>query len=102
MDLKLDPNDLTLGDLEDFENYVGKPIDDVIKPVPVLDEDGNRVFDDKGRPEMTMKVPAKAIICLVWLVNRKGNPDYTVAEARNVKVGSLVLTEPTGADQGNV
>lgn len=102
MELKLNPDDLTLGDLEDFEEYVGKPVDEVVKPVPALDEDGNRKFDDKGRPEMTMKVPTKAVICLVWLVQRKDNPAFTIGDARNVKVSSLVLAETPEGDQGNV
>lgn len=99
VDIKLNPDDLTLGDLEDFEELVGKPIDEVVKPVPVTDEFGARVFDAKGRPEMTVKVPTKAVIALVWLSQRRDNPEFTLADARKVRVGSLVMTETNEADQ---
>ncbi|WP_200209110.1 hypothetical protein [Micromonospora coerulea] len=101
MDLRINPDDLTLGDLEDFEDFTGKSIDEAIKPVPVLDDEGKRTFDEKGRPEMTVKVSTKAIICLVWLTQRKANPDFTVADARNVKVTSLVVGGESEAEQGN-
>ncbi|WP_144121125.1 hypothetical protein [Catellatospora sichuanensis] len=100
LDINLDPDDLTLGDLEDFEEFVGKPIDDVVRPVPVLDDEGNRVFDAKGRPEMTTKIPAKGIICLVWLVKRKSDPSFTLADARKVRVTALVLGKSPEADSG--
>lgn len=99
IDLNLNIDDLTLGDLEDFEDFVGVPIDEVIKPVPVFDTNGDRVFDAKGRPESTMKVPTKAVICLVWLVKRKTSPDFTVADARNVRVTSLVLDQSSDAEK---
>ncbi|GIJ38521.1 hypothetical protein [Micromonospora andamanensis] len=101
MELKLNPDDLTLGDLEDFEDYTGKTIDEIVKPVPVVDDEGNRVFDDKGRPEMTMKVSSKSLVCLVWLMRRKDNPNFTIQDARQVKVTSLVITESSEGDQGN-
>lgn len=101
MELKLNPDDLTLGDLEDFEAYTGLTIDEVVKPVPVFDDEGNRVFDDKGRPEMTMKVGSKSLVCLVWLSQRKQDPAFTIQDARNVKVTALVIDSGSEADQGN-
>lgn len=99
--LNIDPDELTIGDLEDFEDVVGKSVDEVIRPVPVLDVDGNRKFDSKGRPEMTTKVPAKALRALVWIIRRKAEPEFTFEDARNIRVTSLVLTAPSQADQGN-
>lgn len=101
IELRFDPDSLTLGDLEDFEAFVGNTIDEVIKPVPVVDDNGDRVFDDRGRPEMTTKVPAKALVCLVWLVKRADDPAFTIADARRVKVSALSMSAPEVADRGN-
>lgn len=101
VELKFDPDSLTLGDLEDFETYVGNSIDEVIKPVPAVDDDGNRVYDDRGRPEMTTKVPTKALICLVWLVKRADDPGFTIEDARKVRVSALSMSAPDESDRGN-
>ena len=101
IELRFDPDALTLGDLEDFETFVGNTIDEVIKPVPVTDDNGNRVFDERGRPEMTTKVPAKALVCLVWLVKRADDPGFTIDDARRVKVSALSMSAPVEGDRGN-
>ncbi|MER7445047.1 hypothetical protein [Micromonospora avicenniae] len=100
-DLVFNPDDLTLGDLEDFEDYVGKSFDDVVKPVPVIGPDGKREFDDKGRPVSEVKVPTKAITCLVWIMKRQDDPDFTIAKARRVKVSTLVITNSETDERGN-
>ncbi|MEU8086335.1 hypothetical protein AB0B57_22335 [Micromonospora sp. NPDC049101] len=98
----MNPDDLTLGDLEDFEAYTATSIDEAFKSVPVFDDEGNRVFDEKGRPESTVKVATKSLVCLVWLMERKTQPDFTIADARNVKITSLVIGDSgSEADQGN-
>lgn len=101
MDIELNPDELTLGDLEDFEDYVGKPLDEAVKPKPVYDDEGKRLFDEKGRPVSETRVPSKVLVCLVWIVKRKTEPAFTVADARNVRVTSLVLTDGETADRGN-
>ncbi|MDG4826019.1 hypothetical protein O7635_29570 [Asanoa sp. WMMD1127] len=94
LDLNLNPDELTLGDLEDFEAHTGTTIDKAFKTVPVFDDEtGERLFDEKGRPITTTEVSAKTLVCLVWIVVRKSNPDFTVADARNVRVTSLTLSE---------
>jgi hypothetical protein len=99
--LDIDPDELTIGDLEDFEEITGGTIQKVIKTVPELDANGDRVFDEKGRPVMTSEVPAKAIRALVWITQRKLNPEFTLEDARNVRVSSLVLHAPSEDEQGN-
>lgn len=99
--LRLNPDDLTLGDLEDFEEYTGQNIDEVVKPVPVVNADGNRVFDAKGRPEMTVKVSTKAVVCLVWLIHRRTDPSFSITDARNVKVSALMVDNSGSSDLGN-
>lgn len=94
IDLKLDTDSLTLGDLEDFEAAVGKTVDEVIRPVPELDDEGNRVFDERGRPSMTVKMSTKALIGLVWIVQRQKDPTFTLADARAIRVNNLIISEP--------
>lgn len=102
IDLNLDPDAMTLGDLEDFETHTGGTLDEMIRAVPVLDGEGNRTFDEKGRPVMTTKVSAKSLICLVWIIQRKTNPDFTLADARDIRVTSLTLGEASedGQEKG--
>jgi hypothetical protein len=53
--LRFDPDALTLGDLEDFETFVGNTIDEVIKPVPVTDDNDDPGFtiDDARRVKVS-------------------------------------------------
>jgi hypothetical protein len=104
--LTIDPDNLTIGDMEDFEEGVGKPLSEALKPVPLLDDEGEKVYDEKGRPEMTVSLSAKALRYLVFIVKRHENPDFTPDDARNVRVGQLVIVDDS-ADaatdgQGNV
>lgn len=106
--LTIDPNAMTIGDLEDFEDVVGLSMDKAFKPVPVLDDEGNRVYaepDDKGiaRPEMTVELSTKALKALVWIIKRQDDPNFTLEDARNVKVSELDIEgEPDSADHPTV
>lgn len=101
MKLSINPDDMTLGDMEDFEDATGVSLSKALSPVPVLDENGNRVLDDKGRPVKEANVTAKSLIALVWITTRRTNPEFTLADARNVKVTELEFVEQTEGDQGN-
>ncbi len=92
--LSIDPNAMTIGDLEDFEDIVGMSMDKAFKPVPALDDEGNRLYgepDDKGirRPEMTVELSTKALKALVWIIKRQADPNFTLDDARKVKVSEL-------------
>lgn len=101
-DLTINPDDLTIGDMEDFEEGVGKPLHEALKPVPATDEDGNKLFDEKGRPEMTVQLSAKSLRYLIWIVKRHSDPSFTAEDARKVKVGQLVIVGDAPLDgQGN-
>lgn len=101
MNLRIDPDDLTIGDLEDFEDFIGTPFNEAFKPRPVVDENGERVFDAKGRPEMSVQVTAKVLRCLVWIVRRKVDPAFTLEDARNVRVSQLELVDGEDDARGN-
>lgn len=84
-------NDLTIGDLEDFEDAVGIELTEALKPTTVKGEDGKPVRDDDGRPVQAVDITAKVLKGLVWIANRHDNPDFTLEDARNVKVTDLEI-----------
>jgi hypothetical protein len=92
--LVIDPDKMTLGDMEDFEDFVGKSLDEAVKETPVRDESGALVLDEKGRPVLETKVTAKTIRCLVWIIRRKTDPEFTLEDARNVFVSQLEMVTP--------
>jgi hypothetical protein len=91
--LNLNPEDLSLGDLEDFENITGKSLQDALVAKPVLDENGKQVKDAKGRPLREAQLSITVIKALVYLTKRRDNPAFTLDDARNVKVTELNFTE---------
>lgn len=110
--IRLDPDALTIGDLEDFENGVGATLQEALKPVPVyeLDEDGEpkrdtdtgakiRKIGEDGRPEMTAKVSTTALKHLVWILKRNEDENFTLDDARKVRVSTLELV--TADAEGN-
>ncbi|MDM4718454.1 hypothetical protein QTQ03_02165 [Micromonospora sp. WMMA1363] len=101
MEFVFDPDSFDFGDMEDFEEYTGRPFDEVFRPHPVVDVDGNRVFDAKGRPEMTIRLSAKAQTCLVWLTRRKTDPGFGIEDARRTRITSLVIDSAPERDRGN-
>jgi hypothetical protein len=96
--LRIDPDSLTVGDLEDFEEVVGAPLYDVLQPKPVF-EDGKKVLDDDGRPVLETKISSKALKALIWISQRAEKPGFSLEDARNVKVSALELVGVDG--QGN-
>ncbi len=97
--LRIDPDVLTIGDLEDFEDVVGAPLYDVLQPKPVRDDQGKKVLDDDGRPELQTQIPTKALKALIWITQRIEKPDFSLEDARNVRVSALELVAADG--QGN-
>ncbi|MDT0472785.1 hypothetical protein RM863_11675 [Streptomyces sp. DSM 41014] len=97
--LRIDPDVLTIGDLEDFEDVVGAPLYDVLQAKPVRDSEGRKVLDDDGRPELQTQIPTKALKALIWITQRNENPDFSLQDARNVRVSALELV--AGDGQGN-
>ena len=74
--LAFDPDALTIGDLEDFEDVVGKPFAEI--------------FRGTG-PNGEVEMPAKALKALVWIVRRKEDPSFTLEAARNVRIGAIEI-----------
>ena len=97
--LRIDPDVLTIGDLEDFEDVVGAPLYDVLQPKPVRDSEGKKVLDADGRPELQTQISTKALKALIWITQRIEKPDFSLEDARNVRVSALELVASDG--QGN-
>ncbi|MFC7979512.1 hypothetical protein ACFUT3_30305 [Streptomyces cinereoruber] len=97
--LRIDPDTLTIGDLEDFEDVVGAPLYDALQPKPVIGADGRKVLDEKGRPELQTQISTKALKALIWITQRAEKPDFSLADARAVRVSALELVGVDG--QGN-
>ena len=77
MSLSIDVNDLDLGEVEFFEEQSGVSLSDL--------QDG--------------AMTAKAVIALVCVVKRRENPDYTMDDARKVKLSEFsVGADPTTAE----
>jgi hypothetical protein len=101
--LRIDPDVLTIGDLEDFEDTVGVPLYDVLQPKPVIGPDGKKVLDEKGRPEMQTQISTKALKALIWITQRIEKPEFTLDDARRVRVSELELVgvdDESGNDDG--
>lgn len=73
--LRVDPDELTIGDLEDFEDASGQAFEDAFAEGP----DGN------------VKPSLKAIKAIVWVVKRQSNPAFTLEDARKVKLADLQI-----------
>lgn len=83
--IHIDPDDLTLGELEDFEDLVGRPLDEVLADA-----------GKDGKP----RISAKVLKAFVLIAGRRTNPDMTEADARAVRVSQLELgtkPDPTGS-----
>lgn len=76
--ITIDPDDLSLGEVEAIEDILGKPF--------------SQVFADGG-------VSAKAAVALVYVVMRRDDATFTLDDARAFKIGSLKLG--AGADPTN-
>jgi hypothetical protein len=75
--LRISEDDLTVGDLEDFEDIVGRPIGEVLP---------------RTRAEAKGWVPsAKVLKALVFIAKRRDDPGFTIEDARRVRVTELEL-----------
>lgn len=99
--LRLNLDDLELGDMEEFEKATGQDIMEVLKPQPVIGDDGRPVKDPddpKGRPLMQAKVTSRAFVGLVYLALRKDNPKLTIAEVKKMKLNQIDFDMEESAD----
>ena len=82
--LRFSVDEITVGDMEDLEDITGLPFGEVLDMLT------------KAEPAGTMSIPIKVLKALVFIIYRQDNPEFTIADARKVKVTELelVLEEP--------
>ena len=102
MRLHIDPDSMTIGDLEDFESVTGKSFDKVLAGTIVKDEEtGEVIKDDKGRPVREVSMRAVDLKALIWVTQRAANPEFTLEDARNVRVTDLAISsDDAEGDEG--
>jgi hypothetical protein len=78
MHYKIELEDLTLGEAEELETLTGVTLESIAS----------------GRP------PVKVLTALLYLVNRRDNPDFTMDDARSIKIAQLEQdgTRPLAGD----
>lgn len=89
--LTLNPDDLTLGEMEEFEDIAGRPLADVMRGEVALDDEDKPVRDARGKVVREIRPRVKEITALVFLAKRRSDPSYTLAGARGVKLTELRL-----------
>jgi hypothetical protein len=97
--LTFDENELTIGDLEDFEDVTGESVTKALKGKPQKDDEGNLIRDEKGRPVTEVELSARSLKALIWIASRKDNPDFTLDDARNVKITELEIIRASDEDE---
>jgi len=75
-EIRVDISDLTLGEVEQFEEITGLAMSNF----------------GEGKP-----FPAKALVALVYLTQRRSDPDYTLEDARGVHISALNYGAPEDA-----
>lgn len=90
--LAFDPDQLTLGELEDFADAAGVEFAQASDVVEVIDE-------KTGDVKRVRRMKAKGLIALVWILRRRSDPTYTLEDARQVKISGLDMpVEPKKAN----
>lgn len=89
--LTLDPDDLTLGEMEEFEEITGRTLSDLMRGEIALDDEDKPRRDAKGKVLREINPRAKEITALVFLARRREEPDFTLDQARAVKLTELRL-----------
>ncbi len=88
----MNPEDLTLGDMELFEEATGQDLFETLKAVPDVDPETGMPIPDPanpGRPLMTVKVNTKALLGLIYVVLKKDQPDITIEEVKKLKISDF-------------
>jgi hypothetical protein len=90
--ISVNMDDLTFGELEQFEDVTGMVMSDAVRTEYVRDKSGNKVADPddpKGRPLQETKMGVKAMMGLVYLALRRDNPELTWNEVREMKLSDI-------------
>lgn len=102
--VSMDMDDLTFGELEEFENVTGLVMSDAVRSEIVRDSNGHPLpdpDDPKGRPLKQVKMGVKAMMGMVYLAMKRGNPDVSFEDIRRMKMSEIDFDVSEGDEQGN-
>lgn len=89
--ITFDPDEWTLGDLDDFESIAGVTLDEALTPTTVRGPRGDVEKNERGKPIKAVRMSAKVMLAIVYISLRKDDPALTIEAAKQIKVGALVM-----------
>src|SRR5690348_3264674 len=89
--LAINPDDLTLGEMEEFEELSGRPLAKMLQGDLIKDDQGRPVLGKDGKPQREIDPRVKDMIALVFLAKRREDPEFTIEDARGIKVSELQI-----------
>jgi len=93
MKIDLDQDQMTLGDLETFEEVTGMTFSSALKKVPVIGPDGVQEKDPdpaaKGAGLFRIEMASKGLLAMVYISLKRDNPDVTMEYVRSLKLGEI-------------
>jgi hypothetical protein len=100
--VKLNMDDLTFGELEEFERVTGMVMSDAVRTDIVRDNTGRPVpdpDDPQGRPLKETKMSAKAMMGMVYLALRKEDSEMTFDKVRALRLSDVDLDVRESEDE---
>lgn len=100
--ITMNMDELTFGELEEFELATGLILSDAIKEEIVRDENGRPVpdpDDEKGHPLKIIKMGTRAMMGMIYLSVKRDDPTTTFDDIRRMKLGDIdfEMEEPISA-----
>jgi len=92
--VEFNPAELTLGDIEDLENYTGFTYDEILDLVP--DSPNGKASKANGKAPKKA-IPTKILVAIAWISQRKKNPNFTIEDARAITWVELGQSVPASA-----
>lgn len=89
--ISLSIDDLDLGEAEFFENETGIPLEDVER----------YRFDDSPENKDKPALPAKALTAFVCIAKRREDSEFTMDQARKLKIGELSFEDSGNPTEGD-
>lgn len=93
--ISINMDELTFGEMEEFEEVTGLIMSEAIKTEIVRDPKTGRAVPDpddlKGRPLKETKMGIKAMMGMVYLSMKRDNPEVTWSDIKKLKLSDVDL-----------
>jgi hypothetical protein len=102
--VSIDMDDLTFGELEEFELVTGLVMSDAMKQEIVRDKNGRAVpdpDDPKGRPLKEVKMSARAMMGMVYLGLKRDKSELTFDDVRRLRLSDVDFDIQESADNAD-